>query len=900
MARNRVPSHSWSGTIRASEFCSVSGTQRRGCAEPMLLREERMAFSAPRLTIYALLSSVEEDLREFVSKYLAQSLDAEQLLGSDLASTAERRYRDENGNTASALASEELLPYVDLGDLLQLINRHRALLPHDIRVHLKGLNDQLQLLLPIRNRIAHIRPFRYDDLARVTSFTSHVSSSHPTHWPAVTETVARLTRDPAFIFELPPPRHEEAPDSSFNNLPLPEFDDTGFLGRATEVNTVIGLCKGPWPVISIVGEGGLGKTALALRVAYDLLDDPTSTFDAIIWSSSKTTKLDPTQIREIDGAIRDSLGLLGEIAAVLGGAPRDDDTLLDEIVGYLETFRVLLILDNLETVIDDRIRSFLSRLPAGSKVLITSRIGLGEYEYRVSLQPLPSSDGAALLRAVAHVSGARQLATRPQHHLVELSERMHNNPLFIKWFVAAVQAGVQAERILAEPGLFLDFCMSNVYDHLSTAAQGLLKALLSASEELSLPELIYYNFDDAHETQASIQELLTTNMLVMNSAPAQAGGTVESRYRLTDLARQYLTRNHPLTADEDRDLERVRRRLQEDQRRVSHQIAGDPFDARTFVPRSKSDLLVVVPLLEALRLAGARRFAEALDAVERAKLLAPDYSECFRVEAQVQGLAGNVVVAEAAFQTALSLAQKSAPLRYFHARFLREIRRDVDAALGEVSVALGLANGEPQLLLEGVRCNLETLAFSAARGQLDELLSDHKAHAGPVGAATWQLSAEYWLTKANFDVQTKDFHGAVACLEALRRDTEACPKSLIDSLRPVLQRSAGAAWCCLSECSNDGVQARAAEYSHWLASQKRLRIPITIRLSDQVTYGSVKYYDDGKAFGFINSRDHGEVYFNRSALLHLDDARLLRPSISVSYVLAASERGRRALDVKIV
>jgi len=33
-----------------------------------------------------------------------------------------------------------------------------------------------------------------------------------------------------------------------------------------------------------------------------------------------------------------------------------------------------------------------------------------------------------------------------------------------------------------------------------------VKALLSESDELSVPELIYYNFDDAHETQFSIQE----------------------------------------------------------------------------------------------------------------------------------------------------------------------------------------------------------------------------------------------------------------------------------------------------------------------------------------------------------------------------------------------------------
>lgn len=46
---------------------------------------------------------------------------------------------------------------------------------------------------------------------------------------------------------------------------------------------------GGFPVISIVGEGGVGKSALALKVAYELIDKD-SPFDAVVGSHRKQHK----------------------------------------------------------------------------------------------------------------------------------------------------------------------------------------------------------------------------------------------------------------------------------------------------------------------------------------------------------------------------------------------------------------------------------------------------------------------------------------------------------------------------------------------------------------------------------------------------------------------------------
>jgi predicted transcriptional regulator len=306
------------------------------------------------------------------------------------------------------------------------------------------------------------------------------------------------------------------------------------------VDQLVRLCLGAYPVITVVGEGGIGKTALALKVAYEILDLPTSPFEAIVWTTAKASQLTTHEVVRIENAIRDSLGMLEQVAEQLGGVPSANP--LEEVLEYLGQFRILLILDNLETVLDERIRHFLERLPTGSKVLITSRIGLGAFEVPVKLQAMDQSDATLLLRALAKVRGAGDLVCMPNAKLSKYCARMKNNPGWIKWFVSAVRAGRRPEEVLANPSTFFEFCMSNVFDYLSDDSREVLKALLCIPGRLTLAELAFVGDLDVPRLQQSIQELLRTNMVIMSCAPR--GLSFESQYELSELARDYLAREH--------------------------------------------------------------------------------------------------------------------------------------------------------------------------------------------------------------------------------------------------------------------------------------------------------------------------------------------------------------------
>ncbi len=98
----------------------------------------------------------------------------------------------------------------------------------------------------------------------------------------------------------------------FQNLPLTEFDDTSFLGRKDDRKKITDLIFSNTRVISIIGEGGIGKTALAQRCLYDALEvcenqkEENRTFDMILWVSLKTNRLTQAGAISIKNAITNS------------------------------------------------------------------------------------------------------------------------------------------------------------------------------------------------------------------------------------------------------------------------------------------------------------------------------------------------------------------------------------------------------------------------------------------------------------------------------------------------------------------------------------------------------------------------------------------------------------------
>lgn len=356
-----------------------------------------MTYSAARLTCFALISSLEEDLRRGIEESLDNERTDQLFTSDELEKISGRRRRDHGAaDTQSAAA---LLPYLDFGDSLQIILRMGNGLEPGLKQQLQSVKGRFEQLLPVRNRVAHTRPMEIGDLPNTLDLCRELcTGSQEKFWPSTADTLARLSREPSYVLGLSVNLPSDPDTAPYHNLPVPDFDETGFFGRRRQVDRIKRIIKGAYPVVSILGDGGIGKTAIALKVAYDILDDPRANFDAVVWVTAKAERLTANEVQRINGAIEDSLGLFTEATKALAGVPIRDPFV--ELLDYLEHFKVLLILDNLETVLDRRLREFLLEIPIGSKVIVTSRIGLG-IENPVNLSPLDDDESERLFYALA-------------------------------------------------------------------------------------------------------------------------------------------------------------------------------------------------------------------------------------------------------------------------------------------------------------------------------------------------------------------------------------------------------------------------------------------------------------------------------------------------------------------
>jgi tetratricopeptide (TPR) repeat protein len=229
----------------------------------------------------------------------------------------------------------------------------------------------------------------------------------------------------------------------------PDVDD--FTGRDDAMRTLQGLFEtaGDHPsnvvVSSIAGRAGVGKTALATRVAHTLRP---SFPDGQLYVNLRGAEAKRMESGEVLGELLHELG-------VARGAIRDElDERTQQYRDQLANRRILVVLDNAAEAA--QVRPLLPESP-GSAALITSRIQLDELEeatHEIVLDVLEENQAIELL---AKVVGAERVAAEPEaaRMIVELCNHL---PLAVRIAGAQLPAtgdaplAVLAERLAGEHG----------------------------------------------------------------------------------------------------------------------------------------------------------------------------------------------------------------------------------------------------------------------------------------------------------------------------------------------------------------------------------------------------------------------------------------------------------------
>jgi hypothetical protein len=608
-----------------------------------------------RLTLAALIYGIEIDLKNTIKKSITPYFENLAFFKNpELERKIIERFEIDNPGANYLENIDEVVEFLDFHDTFTILNQNKEFLKKESAVYLKSIFKTLSDLTPIRNRVMHTRPLLGGDFSFTYDFISTLKSSDPIEWTITIDTRHKIDKDPSYVLTLKFPAYHQKEEISkvSHNLPVPDFDETGFIGRTQDIDALTKLVLSN-KVVSVLGDGGIGKTALALKVAYDIVDmNEKCPFELIIWTSAKTTMLTSKGIQDIFSAITDYSGLIAEISDSIG-----TDNKLTEVLEYLDFFKTLLIIDNLETIQSDEVRNFIREAQTKCNILITSRIGLGELEYPRKLKGLSETESAKLIREIARIRNSETLLKLPQKTLVDISEKLYFNPLAIKWFVSTVETGIAPHEVINNKEDLLDFCLTNVYEKLSEGAISILKTIRASRKKVTIAEIIYLSDYKPLEVRKYLIELFKTTLI---SRQIEDGNNYEEViYYISDFAKDFLSKKYPIEESYIKANIKKSKELNVGIRQINKVQKYNEFALNALVYDNQNQMVSAKFLQEALFYSKNGDFDNALLKVKEAKNIDPNFFEVYRVGAFIKATQGDLLSADEDYQLGLEIAPEN-------------------------------------------------------------------------------------------------------------------------------------------------------------------------------------------------------------------------------------------------
>ena len=565
-----------------------------------------------RLTLYGFFDSLENDLVGLIRQYSDEG-DTADLLSSDQRNKAQKvlrkRGRDEVYNLQDDL---DLLYGLDIGEKFSILLKSKGQMDDAASSYFRGLNNSFSKAIPIRNDVMHGRPLTAEDHSFTYALVNELLIS-ANRWRNLAKFHRDVTSNPASViarnYEI---FDAEVIEETLHNLPIADYDDTGFVRRLSLEKELKRKILGRHPVVTVLGDGGNGKSALALQTAYNLAHSRDHGFDAIAWVTAKSSVLTSSEIGRIEGAITTSLEIFDAIAEDFS---EDGDNPQDRMVKLLTDNTILLFIDNLETVLDDRLKQFAENLPGNSKLVFTSRVPLGS-DLSVTVTPFNDDEAMTLFRRLVEAYSIETFKNASDKKIQGITRKLGNKPLLIKWFIRGIESGLTTQSILSKKDVAIQFCLENVFDKLTEDSIQVARVYAVIPGRLSPNVVQTLSGLSALKVEAALAEL--SRFAIISNSGSKAH---ENTYEMSDFARRFL--NFAKNPDADRTIRKEHQRLVGAMQNARAQSRYNRYLMGTYTVRSNQEAISKGELQKAFRCLKAGDQSVALKIIDDQRELCP-------------------------------------------------------------------------------------------------------------------------------------------------------------------------------------------------------------------------------------------------------------------------------------
>lgn len=527
----------------------------------------------------------------------------------------------------------------------------------------------MQSLYEFRIKIAHIRSyFTNTDLNNLIDETKKINHGMTEPDAGLDEFIENLLEAPQeLVTKVPIGFYEdEYTEKIINNLPIADYEyEGGFVGRADDEERIIKMLKSNMHrVITIAGAGGVGKSALTLKIVNDIIRDSLVEYDFIVWVSAKENKLSYLGIEDLEPTLKNYDELLDTILNVVGfdaDSYGDDDNKKESDINDLfdACNRVLLIIDNLETITDERIINFILDSHPNVNFIITSRRGLGQVERRYDLKELKEKDAIHLFRIICKEKGLQELQIADESLIRSYVKKVYCYPLAIKWVLGQAALGKDImcviDGINEQSSDISKFCFEQVFSDLSIEAKSILYALCLDNDAVPKGVLKYISNLDDISFEDCIHDLLIVSLILPEQKVNKQNGEINSYYSLLPLTRGYvkveLDKNKDIKSQLQERMVTVETTLEEAERaKVQYRFSLSNFGATTEEEKIASMLAQT-----AYQKYQAGSYLDAVETFKKAVDIAPRFASIYRNWAIIESMESHWAEADALMEKASKL-----------------------------------------------------------------------------------------------------------------------------------------------------------------------------------------------------------------------------------------------------